>query len=367
MAEEKLNQNEIDALVAKVRGITPPVPAIEENEQFLKLGITEKDLNGLNKLFRISIEASTEVLKSVTQKDVKVESIDVIKIAGGEELSKLINSPYLATKVDYVKGLRGLDILLIKQSDMNNLMKLQFESMGYEIEDLDTEMTISASNEIMNQMMGNASNKLGTELGIFIDISTPETIIREDDDSVIPFLKEDSLSYVYTTFKLNIDGEVTGDLIKVLDADFLEELRDIMHGEDESEVNEEKETDQNETEHKSDKEVPNIAQPIDEKQEVSLYDLPNLYSTNNNCCESQASMKRVKNVEIEMTVELGRTKMSVQDILKLDKGSIVEINRLAGEHVDLLANGELIAKGEIVVIKDNFGLRILSIVDTADR
>ena len=70
---------------------------------------------------------------------------------------------------------------------------------------------------------------------------------------------------------------------------------------------------------------------------------------------------------LNLTVELGRTELPIEDILELTRGSVIELNRVAGEPVDLYANGKMIAKGEVVVIEDNFGLRITSIVSPADR
>ena len=67
------------------------------------------------------------------------------------------------------------------------------------------------------------------------------------------------------------------------------------------------------------------------------------------------------------TVELGRTKRSVQDILSLSSGSIIELDKLAGEPVDILVNNKLIAKGEVVVIDENFGVRVTSIISQSDR
>ena len=70
---------------------------------------------------------------------------------------------------------------------------------------------------------------------------------------------------------------------------------------------------------------------------------------------------------MSLTVELGRTKMYIKDILGLGEGSIIELDKLAGEPVDLLVNGKLIAKGEVVVIDENFGVRVTDIVSPTDR
>lgn len=78
-------------------------------------------------------------------------------------------------------------------------------------------------------------------------------------------------------------------------------------------------------------------------------------------------MELLFDVPLQVTVELGRTKRSVQEILQLSTGSIIELDKLAGEPVDVFVNNKLIAKGEVVVIDENFGVRITDIVSQSDR
>lgn len=77
--------------------------------------------------------------------------------------------------------------------------------------------------------------------------------------------------------------------------------------------------------------------------------------------------ERVQDIPLEITVELGRTKLLIRDILELETGAIIELEKMAGEPVDLLANGLLVARGEVVVIEDNFGVRITEIITQAER
>jgi len=78
-------------------------------------------------------------------------------------------------------------------------------------------------------------------------------------------------------------------------------------------------------------------------------------------------MNRVRDIPLEVTVELGRTRLLIRDILDLSPGSIIELDKLAGEPVDLLANGMLVARGEVIVIDDNFGVRVTEIITAAER
>ena len=80
-----------------------------------------------------------------------------------------------------------------------------------------------------------------------------------------------------------------------------------------------------------------------------------------------AGLSRVRDIPLEVTVELGRTRLLIRDILDLGAGSIIELDKIAGEPVDLFANGLLVARGEVVVIDDNFGVRVTEIITAAER
>jgi len=81
----------------------------------------------------------------------------------------------------------------------------------------------------------------------------------------------------------------------------------------------------------------------------------------------QGNIGLLMDVYMELTVELGRTRKLVKDILTIGEGSIIELDKLAGEPVDILVNHKLIAKGEVVVIDENFGVRVTEIVSQAER
>ncbi len=76
---------------------------------------------------------------------------------------------------------------------------------------------------------------------------------------------------------------------------------------------------------------------------------------------------RVRDIPLEVTVELGRTRLLIRDIMDLSAGSIIELDKIAGEPVDLFANGLLVARGEVIVIDDNFGVRVTEIITAAER
>jgi len=80
-----------------------------------------------------------------------------------------------------------------------------------------------------------------------------------------------------------------------------------------------------------------------------------------------SNLKMLENIEVQLTVEVGGTKISIGDLLKLNDGSVVELERLAGEHLDILVNGTLLAKGEVVLVGERLGVRLTEIVSPEKR
>lgn len=83
--------------------------------------------------------------------------------------------------------------------------------------------------------------------------------------------------------------------------------------------------------------------------------------------EANKNLEILMDIKLQLTVELGRTELPIKKVLELTRGSIIELEKIAGEPVELYANGKLVAHGEVVVIEDNFGLRITSITEPEDR
>lgn len=104
----------------------------------------------------------------------------------------------------------------------------------------------------------------------------------------------------------------------------------------------------------------------DPKPEVKPAEFPDLAGTGN-VPPGKPNLDLVKDIQVALTVELGRTEMVIQDILELTPGKVIELDRLAGEPLDILVNGTLLARGEVVVVDENFGVRLTSIVDPAER
>jgi flagellar motor switch protein FliN/FliY len=88
---------------------------------------------------------------------------------------------------------------------------------------------------------------------------------------------------------------------------------------------------------------------------------------NPNASESEHSLDLILDIPLKVSVELGRTKIVVQDLLKLHKGSVIELSKLAGEPLEVLVNDKVVARGEVIVVNEKFGIRLTDIVSHAQR
>jgi flagellar motor switch protein FliN/FliY len=105
------------------------------------------------------------------------------------------------------------------------------------------------------------------------------------------------------------------------------------------------------------------ASPADgaQKAEETLAD------SNSSAADSSVNMEFLLDISLDITVELGRTKMLINDMLKLGQGSVIELSKLAGESLDILANQKPIARGEVVVLNDKYGVRLTEVISTMER
>ena len=106
---------------------------------------------------------------------------------------------------------------------------------------------------------------------------------------------------------------------------------------------------------------------ISEGDIIKQANYPEFADSSDLSSEKVENIKYILDIELDIAIELGRTRMSIKDILELTDGSIIELDRLAGEPVDVLVNGKVVAKGEVIVIDENFGVRLTSLVSPEER
>ena len=373
MSDKKLTQEEIDRMIN----------AVQNNEDSKEL--TDTQLNLVKKFIDKSLTASVEALQLALSKKLTLNNSTNIQKFSSNDISNLMPDCYMVVKIDYKGDVNGYDLLLIKKANAIELAKLQLSAMGIDI-DASPEIENSAVLELMNQMMGKSACVLSEEYGLDVDISTPSIQEVSSSEEAKNFFSTYEDDYISASYNYSIDGcELTIDILKILDYEFAKNLNTLLDKkesnivnnsmvskmEDEEDVydyitiDEKTNLDYNiSPEHHNNDKLYGGEHKVDENiPEVYPYRLTQIEDYNNNA-SFDLPISKLNEVTIELSVELGRTKKTIKEILDMGKGSIVELNKLSGEPVDLYANGTLIGHGEVVIIKDYFSIKILDIIDS---
>ena len=400
MSDDMLSQEEIEALLRGEsidKGDDKNDDASAQKEQY-NVGdyLDEMSQDALGEIGNISFGSSATALSSLLGQKVDITT-PTISMINRDKLEEEFPHPYVAIQVEYTIGLTGMNLLVIKQSDAAIIADLMLGGDGLNPSEELGEIHLSAVQEAMNQMMGSAATSMSTIFNKKVDISPPSIDlmnIREDEGSEnIP--EEDLL--VRVSFRLRIGELIDSNIMQLLPLEFSQSLvQQLLNPEPVEEISIEKEsvsepvTSQEQPMQQpmmQQQEAITMQQPMMQQQEAitmqqPMYAQPQQYQQQPMNVQqaqftefTQPSLKQTEarnlnmllDIPLQVTVELGRTKRSVKDVLELVSGSIIELDKLAGEPVDILVNSRLIAKGEVVVIDENFGVRITDILSKADR
>lgn len=360
--------------------------------------------DAIGEILNISMGSAATAVSELLSAKVWITTPRVeVKSAKEMEYHKL--EPAVCIKIQYVKGLSGSNMMVWKQDDvqliLNQLMGQPLVvSPDFEFD----ELNISAVSEVMNQMMGASATALSNFLGFTVDISTPQPIIMDEVSSnldVAEFEPDDTI--VSVNFDLTIDGVIKSEFASVLSAEFAQALADKMLG---GSLEEEEAAEEAAPAPAAAAPAPAPAaaapapdmmqapqgqMPMPQGDQAYPYPYPqqaypyppagygypapspvniqNAQFQNFDDSmlpkltgEQRDNLSLLMNVPLQISVEIGSARRKVRDILEFAQGTIIELERQAGAPVDIVVNGNLIAKGDVVVIDDNFAVRITEII-----
>ncbi len=335
--------------------------------------LTEHEKDAIGEIGNICMGTSATTLSQLLCRRVTITTPRV-SIVKGEEYLNEYERPVVATEVAYTKGLDGKSIFLIKKEDALAITEVLIgSSEGVE------ELYLSAISEVMNQMVGSSSTALADILHVGVNIAPP--VIRELTPTS-EIKSQNAELMIKTSFKLDIEGLLSSNLLQIMTCGFGKELAATLI---------EKEMEQKTFPDKGGAAPGNkpASQPLSAARQLEQKREVQFMSNENN--EEKVALKDVKfqsfneksddysilspqigrsnidliiDVPLQVTVVLGKTKKSIKDILEFGRGSVIVLDRLAGEMVDVLVNGKLFARGEVVVIDDNYGVRITEITSS---
>ncbi|GKX65456.1 flagellar motor switch phosphatase FliY [Inconstantimicrobium mannanitabidum] len=378
MSNGFLSQEEIDSLLNGGPSSNEQ-PVNEEKPKQDLLTDIEKDL--LGEIGNISMGSASTALSQVTNQPVNITT-PVVSITNFRELSKNFEVPNIVLEVKYVSGITGKNILVMKSTDAAVIASLMMGGDGKPMTTELSEIEISAVQEAMNQMIGSAATSMATMFAREVNISPPvsqtwtEDTIPESQD-----IGEDE-ELVQVSFSLTIGTLVDSSIMQLLPVQTAKKIVSIMMGEEEKEeaavakaaptpapAPQTQRAEVNNSPQPTNYDF--TSKPIEEPKrqpvnvnEVSFEPLP----TNQPVMRpAPDNIDLILDVPLEISVVLGRTKKSIKDILALGNGSLIELDRLADEPVEILINGKKIANGEVVVVDENFGVRVTSVISGEER
>lgn len=407
MNDDMLSQEEINELLKGV-GIDDEddQTSVEEEDNNLDalrvedyLSPVEQD--ALGEIGNISFGSAATALSTLLNQKVDITTPQV-SVINRNQLEEAFPQPHVAVSVQYTEGFEGMNLLVIKTTDAAIIADLMLGGDGLNPSSDLGEMQVSAVQEAMNQMMGSASTSMSTIFNKRVDISPPGIdlmdVPREEGMDSIP--SDDILAKI--SFRLKIGELIDSSIMQLVTVSFAKQLVDeLMNPSSEpepqlqNEVPPSREAVIQEPVPKTPEPQPiqqSMQQPMYE-QPVAQYEQPQFQQRGQQHLGSQFQQREVDvqpaafssfepphltqnessnlnmllDIPLQVTVELGRTKRSIKEILEFSQGSIIELDKLAGEPVDILVNQKLIAKGEVVVIDENFGVRVTDIVSQQER
>lgn len=376
-----LSQEEIEALLSNDAN-DDAVKMAEDNEN----GLTPDEIDAIGEISNISMGTAATTLFSLVNRKVEI-STPVVSFVNWEDIVEAYEKPCVFIRIAYTMGLDGSNLLVLKERDVKIITDLMMGGDGTNTEGELGELHLSAISEAMNQMMGSAATSLSSMLNKMIDISPPSADLVDlkgsvDEAEIAEFLTR---QFVKVSFKMEIGDLVNSEIMQLFPFSFAKEMcagvAKTME-EDVSTTEAAQQTAPQPVPQPTPQAEPqpqmqpmmgqpmmgapmnNMTQQMYTQQPVNVQPAQfQAFAGDFNPVTQQENIGLIMDVPLEVTVELGRTSKSIQDILEFAPGTIIELNKIAGEPIDVLVNGKYIAKGEVVVIEESFGIRITEIIN----
>ena len=298
--------------------------------------LSEDDRELVIELFKKPFESVARSISKILGKESAIGELTV-DIANAGLLKETLGEDYYLADAVYKSG---LSTFAFENTAVKKMATILLETI-YEEGEL-TETEINSFKEIFSQMISGLGKSLSNEVDATVELS------ETNEPSKITGLNENVLQFsvgltvnedINTTFYYYISYNVLNTLIKVAKSKIKDEPE---------------EEHRKESEHKHEEELEESTATVSPIQFEEL--------TDDLIADEKENMNLLMDLQLQVSVELGKVKKPIKDILQFTQGTIVELDRLAGDNVDVLVSGKIIAKGEVVVVDQNFGVRITKIV-----
>lgn len=404
-----LSQDEINALLSGMNSgsgdtSTAEADSASSSDDGFSLSATEKDAVG--EISNISMGTAATTLSSLLNQKVNITTPSV-SVSDWDDISTMYDRPCVMMQISYKEGIDGNNVLILKEDDVKIITDLMMGGSGKANDEPLSELHLSAIGEAMNQMMGSAATSMSSMFNRKIDISPPVANVidaySESVDNLPAFLNG---SFVKVSFKMQIGDLIDSEIMQLYPIEFAKELIELFmpSGGSAQPAPQPAPAAQSAPQPAPQTASQPAPQPAPAQDMGAAQGMPyggaqgmpygyppqgmpypyppqgmpygyppqqdvnvspaafQPFSGNLSALTQKENIDLIMDVPLEVTVELGRTQKSIKDILEFAPGTIVELNKIAGEAIDVLVNGKYVAKGEVVVIEESFGVRITEII-----
>ena len=403
---EMLSQDEIDALLGGSDTREAESDIIGNDVDMDELVTSEvKDI--LGEMGNISMGTAATTLSALLNQRVYITT-PVVSVKTWDSIAESYTRPCVGVRIDYKIGLKGANLLILVNRDVKIITSLMLGGDGTVAEGDDklTELDLSAIGEAMNQMIGSSSTSLASMMNEKIDIATPKPFLMDfNDESIFDEImnKEPDNRMVAISFDMQVGDLIDSKIVQALPIKFALMMAKKLKKEF---VGSEEETPVQAPARAEETEEPVPIAEVPQEQPVYREPVPTpvpqseVYYREAAPMTPQMTMQQTSqrvtpdvsaqavqfqsfdfasvsqqkenidilmDVPLEVTVELGKTSKRIKEILEFSPGTIIELDKLAGEPIDILVNGKYVAKGEVVVIEENFAIRVTSIISAELR
>ncbi len=409
---DMLSQDEIDALLSGSSS------SKSEDSADLSL-LTEDEKDALGEVGNISMGTAATTLFTLLSQKVTITTPRVREVTL-RELTSENTEPCVTINIMYKVGIEGINLLIINERDVKIITDLMMGGDGTNQAEVLTDLHLSAIGEAMNQMIGSASTSLSEMIGKKVDISPPEAIYDELSNLTKDRIGLDPDEKVaMISFRMTVGDLIDSEIMQLMPINVAKQLvSSLMSGHDSSapvvSASSAKAPSSSASEPMAAQQSPNFSngdaysqqpyphqpypqqpypqQPYPQQNyappqggypsqnyppqsydgfQRPVVDARNVqfesFDSSNSFGGIHSDISLIRDVPLEITVELGRTTKKISEILEFAAGSVIELDRLVGESLNIFANGKIIAKGEVVVVDENYGVRITEIVVAQSR
>jgi len=346
-----------------------------------------EDQDVLGEIGNINMGTAATTLSSLLQNRVQITTPKV-QIVDWQTLSAGYDRPAVGVRVAYSEGLQGSNVLILKDRDVKIIADLMMGGVGNAVEPVElNDLDMSAIGEAMNQMVGSAATSLSSMVNKKIDIAPPQPFkldfSKDESLNAVDFASDELI--VSIAFRMEVGNLIDSEIMQILPVGFAKEMvinlkEHMMGGNDVQETVTPPPAPAPVATAPVHQQAPPVAPvpnyvPQQHQPQVIGYNVaPQSVQTvqmqpldYGEVYQQKENMGIIMDVPLEITVELGRTHKKISEILEFSPGTVLVLDKLAGEPIDILVNGKFVAKGEVVVIDENFGIRITEIVSVEKR